>query len=75
MEVVYLIWIFGLGAIFPLGILLSKLLGDNILSSKNSLANLGGIVAAPQAFIIPVFIIVFQHIPEYLPYTIGLLGG
>lgn len=75
MKTIYLIWIFGLGAIFPFGILLSKLLGVNILSTDNSLGVLGGIVAAPQAFFIPVFILVYMHIPEYLPYTIGLLGG
>ncbi len=33
MKIVYLIWIFGLGAIFPFGILLSKLLGIDILAA------------------------------------------
>jgi hypothetical protein len=74
-ETVYLIWIFGLGVIFPIGLLLSKLLGVNILTTGNPLGTLGGIVAAPQAFYIPVFIIVYMHIPSYLPFTIGLLGG
>ena len=62
-------------SIFPFGILLSKLLGVNILASGNPLGTLGGLVAAPQAFFIPVFIIVYMHIPLYLPFTIGLLGG
>jgi hypothetical protein len=75
METVYLIWIFGLGAIFPLGILLSKILGVDFFANGNPISKLGGIVAAPQAFFIPVFIIVYRHIPEYLPFTIGLLGG
>lgn len=75
MKTVHLIWIFGLAAIFPFGLLLSKLFGVNILSTKNPLGTLGGIIAAPQAFFIPVFIIVYQHIPQYLPFTIGLLGG
>jgi hypothetical protein len=75
MKTVYLVWIFGLGAIFPFGILLSKLFGVNILSTDNSLGVLGGIVAAPQAFFIPVFILVYMNMPEYLPFTIGLLGG
>ena len=74
-ETVYLIWIFGLAVIFPFGLLLSKLLGVNILATGNPLGTLGGIVAAPQAFYIPVFIIVYMHIPSYLPFTIGLLGG
>lgn len=75
MEAIHLIWIFGLGAIFPLGLLLGKLLGVNLLSTKNPLGTLGGIVAGPQAFFIPVFILVYMHIPAYLPFTIGLLGG
>jgi hypothetical protein len=74
-EVVHLIWIFGLGAIFPIGILISKILGINLFTSNNPLGTLGGIVAAPQAFYIPVFIIVYMNIPEYLPFTIGLLAG
>ncbi|MEG0384331.1 DUF7010 family protein [Solibacillus cecembensis] len=74
-EVVQLIWIFGLGAIFPFGILISKMLGVNINATGNPLGTLIGIVAAPQAFYIPVFIIVYMNIPEYLPFTIGLLAG
>ncbi|MFJ5625366.1 DUF7010 family protein [Peribacillus loiseleuriae] len=75
MDTVHLIWIFGLGAIFPFGILISKILGVNLFAAGNPLGTLGGIVAAPQAFYIPVFIIVYMQIPEYLPFTIGLLGG
>ncbi|MCP1144895.1 hypothetical protein MKZ01_08625 [Lysinibacillus endophyticus] len=75
MKAVYLIWIFGLGAIFPLGILLGKLFGIDILKAGNPLGTLGGIVGGTQAFFIPVFVIVYMHIPAYLPFTIGLLGG
>jgi Family of unknown function (DUF7010) len=75
METVYLIWIFGLAVIFPFGIVLSKVLGVNILATGNPLGTLGGIVAASQAFYIPVFIIVYMYIPAYLPFTMGLLGG
>lgn len=74
-ETVRLIWIFGIGAIFPIGILISKILGVNLLTTDNPLGTLGGIVAAPQAFYIPVFIIVYMNIPEYIPFTIGLLAG
>ncbi|MCH7322629.1 hypothetical protein LZ480_12075 [Solibacillus sp. MA9] len=74
-EIVHLIWIFGLGVIFPLGIFISKILGVNLNATNNPLGTLGGIVAAPQAFYIPVFIIVYMNIPEYLPFTIGLLAG
>lgn len=75
LKTVYLIWIFGLSVIFPFGILISKIVNVNLLVTDNPIGTLGGIVAAPQAFYIPVFIIVYMHIPEYLPFTIGLLGG
>jgi hypothetical protein len=74
-KTISLIWIFGLGAVFPLGILISKILGVNILIAGNPLGTAAGIVAAPQGFYIPVFIIVYMNIPEYLPFTIGLLAG
>ena len=74
-KAVYLIWIFGLSVIFPVGILIGKIVGVNLLSNANPLGTLGGIVAAPQAFYIPVFIIVYMHIPEYIPFTVGLLAG
>lgn len=74
-ETVRLIWIFGLGLIFPFGILISKIFGINLFSTGNPLGALSGILGAPQAFYIPVFIIVYMKIPEYLPFTIGLLAG
>lgn len=52
-----------------------KIVGVNLLSNANPLGTLGGIVAAPQAFYIPVFIIVYMNIPEYIPFTVGLLAG
>ena len=47
METVHLIWIFGLGAIFPFGILLIKILGVNIFAPGNPLGTLGGLLGAP----------------------------
>ena len=75
MKVVHLVWIFGLSVIFPFGILISKFVNVNLLVTDNPIGTLGGIVAAPQAFYIPIFVLVYMHIPEYLPFTIGLLAG
>ncbi|MED4531157.1 DUF7010 family protein [Metabacillus fastidiosus] len=58
MKIVYLIWILGLSVIFPFGILLSKMMNVNILVTNNQMGTLAGIAAAPQAFYIPIFIIV-----------------
>ena len=65
MKTVYLIWIFGLGVIFPFGILISKLLGVNILTTGNALGTLGGIVPHHKLFIsrsLLLFICIFQLI-------------
>jgi len=70
-KTLYLIWILGLSVIFPFGILLGKILNVNVLATDNPVGTLGGIVAAPQAFYIPVYIIMYVHIPEYLPYILS----
>jgi hypothetical protein len=70
-----LAWIFGMMVIFPTGVLLGLLLGARVLTTDNPLGNLGGLVAGTQAFFIPVFIVVYQFVPQYLPLAVGLLGG
>jgi hypothetical protein len=75
MKAIYLIWIFGLSLIFPFGLLLGRILNVNLITKDNPIGILGGVVAAPQAFYIPVFILVYMHIPQFIPFTIGLLGG
>ena len=70
-----LVWIFGMMVIFPTGVMLGTLLGIRVMTRDNPLGTLGGLVAAVQAFFIPVFIVVYQFTPQYLPLTVGLLGG
>ena len=70
-----LVWIFGMMIIFPTGVMLGALLRIRVMTRDNTLGTLGGLVAAVQAFFIPVFIVVYQFTPQYLPLTVGLLGG
>jgi len=70
-----LVCIFGMMVIFPVGVLLGRVFGARVLTTDNPLGNLGGLVAGTQAFFIPVFIVVYQFVPQYLPLTVGLLGG
>jgi hypothetical protein len=70
-----LVWIFGMMVIFPTGVMLGALLRIKVLTTDNPLGTLGGLVAAVQAFFIPVFIVVYQFTPQYLPLAVGLLGG
>jgi hypothetical protein len=70
-----LAWIFGMMVIFPLGVGLGSLLNARVITTNNPLGNLGGLVAGTQAFFIPVFIVIYQFVPQYLPLAVGLLGG
>lgn len=70
-----LVWIFGMIVIFPTGVMLGSLLGINVMTRDNPLGTLGGLVAGVQAFFIPVFVVVYQFAPAYLPLAVGLLGG
>lgn len=70
-----LAWIFGLMIIFPIGVALGRVLNAQVITTDNPLGNLGGLVAGTQAFFIPVFIVIYQFVPQYLPLAVGLLGG
>ncbi|MEC2056310.1 hypothetical protein I6J18_00785 [Peribacillus psychrosaccharolyticus] len=75
MKIVGVIWILALITIFPLGVAVGRCMKINVLVIENPIGILAAVVAAPQAFFIPVFILVYLQIPEYLPFTIGLLTG
>lgn len=74
-RVLGLAWIFGMMVIFPVGVGLGRLLGARVMTTDNPLGTLGGLVAGTQAFFIPVFIVIYQFLPQYLPLAVGLLGG
>jgi uncharacterized protein DUF7010 len=74
-RVLGLAWIFGMMVIFPAGVGLGRLLGTRVMTTDNPLGTLGGLVAGTQAFFIPVFIVIYQFVPQYLPLAVGLLGG
>jgi hypothetical protein len=75
LQTVRLLWMVGLVIIFPLGILIGLLLGIEVITRRNPLGTLGGLIAGRQMFYLPVFMAVYQFKPELLPLTIGLLGG
>lgn len=74
-RTVQLIWVLGLGIVFPGGLLLARLLGIHLISKGSPLGTLGGLIAATQVFYLPVFIAVYQFKPSILPLTVGALGG
>lgn len=70
-----LVWMFGMAVIFPTGVALGYVLKINVITRDNPLGTLGGLAAGAQALFIPVFVVVYQFAPAYLPLAVGLLGG
>jgi hypothetical protein len=72
-----LVWmyVFGIGAIMPLAILISKLLRINFLSSHNPLSTMAGLVGGVQLFFAPLVIMIVLHQPDWVPFAIGVLAG
>jgi hypothetical protein len=69
-----LCYLLGVGSIFPLGLLLGKLLKADLMS-KNPLGALSGIVGGIQAFFLPLWIVIYVERHELIPFSIGLLAG
>ncbi|WP_025027935.1 DUF7010 family protein [Caldalkalibacillus mannanilyticus] len=74
-NVLSLVYLFGIGLVFPIGILLSKILKIDLFSSGNPLGTLGGIVGGVQLFFVPIVIMVYLHQPAWIPFVIGVLTG
>lgn len=55
-KILELIWVVGIGVIFPLGILIGRLQGADLFVKNNQLATLAGIVGGIQALFIPAYI-------------------
>jgi hypothetical protein len=69
-----LIWSFiATGAVFPVGVLLTKLVGGDLFAKSQSLTPLGLMLNAVQLFYWPVIIVVFKVAPEWTPFAIAVL--
>lgn len=72
-DILALIWVIGLGTIFPLGMIISQLLGARLFIKDNQLGVLAGSVGGIQALFLPTYIIIYKFAPEWLPLIIGTL--
>jgi len=73
-QTLALIYLIGSGSIFPAAMLISKLIGANLVS-KNPLGTLSGIIGGVQGFYILIWIVIYIELPNLLPLTIGILVG
>lgn len=61
------------GAVFPVGALLTRLLGGDLFAKTESLTSLGLLLAAVQLFYWPIVIMVFRQAPDWTPYAMVVL--
>lgn len=69
------VYLYGIGVIFPLGLLVGKLMNIDMLAKDNPLAVLSGVVGGMQILFAPVIILVLFELPNYIPFTVGVLTG
>ena len=72
-----LVWyyLFGIGCVFPLGILIARLMKVNFLASENPLSVFGGLAGGIQIFFAPLIILIALNQPEWIPFVVGILTG
>jgi hypothetical protein len=69
-----LIWSFiATGAVFPVGVVLTKLSGGDLFAKSKALTPLGLMLNAVQLFYWPVIIVVFTVAPEWTPFALAVL--
>jgi len=63
------------GLVFPLGILISRLLKGDVWAKQPPLSDLGGILAAVQLLDWPIIILCYLLFPVWLPFVLAVLFG
>ena len=67
-----LVMLFGSGVIFPLGLLLARVLGEDLLSRDSPFARLMGASTLMVNLLWPLHIVLFLQDPDLLPLTLGV---
>jgi hypothetical protein len=69
------VYLFGIGLVLPLGILVSKIVHVNFLATHNPLSAIGGLVGGIQIFFAPIIILIAYQQPDWIPFVVGVLTG
>jgi hypothetical protein len=69
------VYLFSIGLVLPLGILVSKVIHVNFLATHNPLSTIGGLVGGIQIFFAPIIILVAYQQPDWVPFIVGVLTG
>ena len=74
-EIAVWAYIYGIGTIFPVGLLVARLMKVNMLAKHNPLSMMAGIVGGMQILFSPVLIFFVVHIGEWIPFAVCVLTG
>jgi hypothetical protein len=74
-EMTLWVYIFGVGLVFPAGILLSLAMKVDIFAKGNPLGALAGILGGVQILFAPIIIMLFFNEPRWVPFALGVLNG
>ena len=67
-----LVLLLGSGLIFPIGLVVARILGENVLDNRNPLGRLMGLAVLMVNLLWPVHIAFFLQDPTALPLTVGI---
>lgn len=70
-----LIYFIGAGMLFPLGILVSKVLKIDFIAGDNPLTKIAGVLGGMQILFAPVLIFVYMENPGWIPFFVAILTG
>lgn len=63
------------GLVFPLGLLISRLLAADLFARRPPLSSLGGILALVQLCYWPVILLCYALFPVWMPFVLAVLFG
>ena len=73
LKTALIISFFATGAVFPVGLMFTRLMGADLINKGHELNGLGGVMNAVQAFYWPVLIMVYLVVPEWTLFTMVVL--
>lgn len=74
-SIVIWVYLIGIGSIFPLGIVIAKILKIDIFAIENPLGRLASIIGGINLLNIPLVLIIYFNQPSWLPFIVGITAG
>nr|WP_078544614.1 hypothetical protein [Litchfieldia alkalitelluris] len=65
----------GISMIFPLGMIVSKMMKIDMMAKDNPLSALAGLLGAMQLFFTPILMVIFIDETQLLPFFVAVLTG